>query len=117
MKFPMRDPTCLVSASFTHKDVQAMHTEDAIDDADLAAPPAPPLTRSRAQQLQVPLPVTPSVPPAASAPVLPKPLPPVSIFDQPFSSMTESELAIAFLNNNVAFVLPSQYRPPTFGPI
>jgi hypothetical protein len=38
------------------------------------------------------------------------------MFDQPFSSMTESELATAFLNNNVAFVLPSQYRPPTFGP-
>jgi hypothetical protein len=85
-QFPKRDPRCLVSASFTHKDVQAMHTEDAIDDADL-----------------------------------PKPLPPVSIFDQPFSSMTESKLATAFLklpssNNNVAFVLPSQYRPPTFGP-
>ncbi len=61
-QFPMRDPTCLVSASFTHKDVHAMHTEDAIDDADL-----------------------------------PKPLPHVSIFDQSFSSKTESELATAFL--------------------
>ena len=30
--------------------------------------------------------------------------------------MTESELATTFLNHNVAFVLPSQYRPPTFGP-
>ena len=39
-QFPMRDPTCLVSSSFTHKDVQAMHTEDAIDNADLAAPAA-----------------------------------------------------------------------------
>ena len=48
-QFPMRDPTCLVSAAFSHKDVQAMHTEDAIDDADLAAPPVPPLTRSRTQ--------------------------------------------------------------------
>jgi hypothetical protein len=45
-QFPMRDPTCLVSVSFAHKDVQAMHTEDAIDDADLVAPPAPPLTCS-----------------------------------------------------------------------
>ncbi len=44
-QFHMRDPTCLVSAAFSHKDVQAMHTEDAIDDVDLAAPPAPPLTR------------------------------------------------------------------------
>ena len=115
-QFPMRDPTCLVSASFTQKDVQDMHTEDVIDDADLAAPPAPPLTRSRAQSLQVPLPATPSVPPATFAPVLPQPPPPVSIFDQPFSSMTESELVTTFLNNNVAFVLPSQYRPPTFPP-
>jgi hypothetical protein len=40
-QFPMRVPTCLVSASFTHKDVQAMHNEDAIDDADLAAQSAP----------------------------------------------------------------------------
>ena len=30
--------------------------------------------------------------------------------------MTESELATDFLNNNVAFVLPSQYRPPNFPP-
>ena len=114
-QFPMRDPTCLVSASFTHKDVQAMHTEDAVDDADLAAPPAPPLTRSRTHSLQAPLPADPSVPPVTSAPATP-PLPPASIFDQPFSSMTESELATAFLNNNVAFVLPSQYRPPNFPP-
>jgi hypothetical protein len=78
-------------------DVQAMHTEATIDDADLATPPAPSLTRSRAQKFQVPLPVTPSVPPAASAPVLPEPLPPVSILDQPFSSMTESELPTVFL--------------------
>jgi hypothetical protein len=61
-QFPVRDPTCLVSASFTHKDVQAMHSEDAIDEADLAAPPVPPLTRSRAQSWKVPLPVNPSVP-------------------------------------------------------
>jgi hypothetical protein len=47
--------------------VQAMHTEDAIDDADLAAPPAPPVTRSLTQSFQVPLPATPSVPPATSA--------------------------------------------------
>jgi hypothetical protein len=93
-----------------------MHTEDAIDDADFAAPPTPPVTRSLVQSLQVPLPATPSVPPATSAPVLPKPLPHVSIFDQPFSSMTESELVTTFLNNNVAFVFPSQYRPPTSEP-
>ena len=115
-QFPMRDPTCLVSASFTHKDVQAMHTEDAIDDADLAVPLAPPLTRSRSQSLYVPLPDTPFVPPATFAPVLLQSPTPVSIFDQPFSSMTESELVTTFLNNNVAFVLPSQYRPPTFPP-
>jgi hypothetical protein len=30
--------------------------------------------------------------------------------------MTESQLAITFLNNNVAFVLPCQYYPPTFEP-
>ena len=41
-QFPMRDPTCLVSASFTDKDVQAMHTEDDIDNPDLASPSAPP---------------------------------------------------------------------------
>ena len=93
-----------------------MHNEDAIDVSARAAQLAPPLTRSRAQSLQVPLPAAPSVPPAISVPVLHKPLPPVSIFDQPFSSMTESELATAFLNNNVAFVLPSQYCPTTFGP-
>ena len=108
-QFPMRDPTCLVSAAFSHKDVQAMHTEDAVDDADPAAQPAPPLTRSRAQSLPVPLPAAPSVPTEVPIPALPKPPPPVSIFDQPFSSMTESQLAAAFLNNNVAFVLPSQY--------
>ena len=115
-QFPMRDPTCLVSASFTHKDVQAMHNEDAIDDADLAEQSAPPLTRSRAQSLQVPVPATPLVQPAISIPIRTEPLPPISIFDQPFSGMTESQLAIAFLNNNVAFVLPSQYCPPTFEP-
>jgi hypothetical protein len=112
-QFPMRDPTCLVSVSFTHKDVQAMHTEDAIcntiDDADLAEQSAPPLTRSRAQSLQVPV-------PAIAKPIRPEPLPPVSIFDQPFLSMAESELATAFLNNNVAFTLPSHYCPPTFAP-
>ena len=115
-QFPMRDPTCLVSAAFSHKDVQAMHTEDAVDDADLAAQPAPPLTRSRAQSLPVPLPAAPSVPTAVPITALPKPPPPVSIFDQSFSSMTESQLAAVFLNNNVAFVLPSQYRPPDFPP-
>ena len=93
----------LVSASFTHKDVQDMHTEDAIDDADLAAPSPPPLTRSREQSLQVPLPATPSVPPVTFATVLPQPPPPVSIFGQTFSSMTESALSTAFLNNNVVF--------------
>ena len=52
-QFPMRDPTCLVSTSFTHKDkdVQSMNTEDAIDDADLATPPDPPLTPSRSESL------------------------------------------------------------------
>jgi hypothetical protein len=30
--------------------------------------------------------------------------------------MTESQLVIAFLNNNVVFVLPSQYCHPTFEP-
>ena len=60
-QFPMRDPTCLVPDSFTHKDVQAMHTEDTIDDADLVVPPVPPLTRSRAQQSHVLLPVPVSV--------------------------------------------------------
>ena len=65
-QFPMSDPTCLVSASFTHKDVQVMHNEDTIDDADLAAQSAPPLTRSRTQSLQVPVPATPLVPPAIS---------------------------------------------------
>jgi hypothetical protein len=89
-----------------------MHNEDTIDDADLAAQSAPPLTRSRAQSLQVPVPATPLVPPA----VRHEPLPPVSIFDQPFLSMTESQLVIAFLNNNVVFVLPSQYCHPTFEP-
>ena len=112
----MRDPTCVVSAAFSHKDIQTMHTEETIDDADLDAPPAPPLTHSRTQSLPVPLPAAPSVPIAVSTPVLPKPPPPVSIFDKPFSSMTEWELAVAFLNNNVAFVLPSQYRPTDFPP-
>ena len=112
----MRDPTCLVSAAFSHKDIQTMHTEDVIDDTDLATPPVSPLTRSRTQSLPVPLPAAPSVPIAASTPVLPKPPPPVSIFDKPFSSMTESELTVVFLNNNVAFVLSSQYRPSDFPP-
>jgi hypothetical protein len=115
-QFPIRDPTCLVSAAFSHKDVQAMHTEDAVDDADLAAQPAPPLTRFRSQSLPVHLPAAPSVPTAVPIPTLPNPPPPVSIFNQPFSSMTESQLAAAFLNNNVAFVLPSQYCPPDFPP-
>ncbi len=88
----------------------------AIDDADLVAPPAPPLTHSWTEQLHVSLPVPPSATPAACSTVLPKPPPPVSIFDQPFSSMTESELETTFLNHNVAFVLPSQYRQSTFGP-
>ena len=77
----------LVSSSFTHKDVQPMYTEDVIDDADLAAPVAPPLIGSSLQQLHVFLP----------------------------ESMTESELTTTFLNHNVVFVLPSPYRPPTFG--
>ena len=94
-----------------------MLTQDVIDDTDLATPPVSPLTRSRTQSLPVPLPVAPSVPIAASTPVLPKPPPPVSIFDKPFSSIAESELAVAFLNNNVAFVLSSQYRPPDFPPL
>jgi hypothetical protein len=80
-QFPMCDSTCLVSASFTPKDVQAMHTEATIDDADLAAPPALSLTRSRTQQFQVPLPVTPSVTPAASTLVLPNPLPAFLVHD------------------------------------
>jgi hypothetical protein len=115
-QFPMRDPTCLVSVSFTHKDVQAMHNEDVIDDADLAEQSDPPLTRSRAQSLQVLVPATPSVLPAIAKPIRPEPLPPVSIFDQPFLSMTESELATAFLNNTVDFILPSHYCPTTFAP-
>jgi hypothetical protein len=65
-QFPMSDPTCLVSASFTHKDVQVMHNEDTIDDTVLAAQSTPPLTRSRTQSLQVPVPATPLVPPAIS---------------------------------------------------
>ncbi len=93
-----------------------MYTEDATDDVDLAAPPVPPLTRSRTQSLPVPLPAAPSVPITDSTPVLPKPPPPVSIFDKPFSSMTESELTVDFLNNNVAFVLSSQYHPSDFPP-
>jgi len=95
-----------------------MHNEDAIDDDDLAEQSDPPLTRSREQSLQVPVPATPLVLPAISTPSRPEPLPPpVSIFDQPkFSDMTESQLVIAFLNNNVVFVLPSQYCPPTFEP-
>jgi hypothetical protein len=83
-QFPMCDPTCLVSAAFSHKDVQAMHTEDAVDDTDLAAHPAPPLTRSRAHSLTVPLPAAQSVPTTVPIPDLPKPPPPVSIFDQTF---------------------------------
>ncbi len=69
-QFPMRDPTCLLSGAFSHKDVQAMHTEDTIDDADLAAPPAPPLTRFRTQSLPVPLLTDPSVTISVSTPVL-----------------------------------------------
>ncbi len=67
-QFPMSDPTYLVSSAFSHKDVQAMHTEDAIDDVDLPAPLAPPLTHSRTQSLSVPLSAVPSVPIAASTP-------------------------------------------------
>jgi hypothetical protein len=62
---------------------------------DLAALSVPPLARSRAQQLPVQFPVN---LPADSAPVLLTSLPPISIFDKPFSSMTESELTATFLN-------------------
>ena len=52
-EFPLRDPTCLVSASGTSEDVQAMHAEDEIDDADIGTPLDPSMTRSRALQLPV----------------------------------------------------------------
>jgi hypothetical protein len=95
-----------------------MHTEDTFDDTDLAKPSVSPLCRSRAQQLPVSLTVNISDVPEGSAPValtsLP-PLPQISIFDESFSSMTETELATTFLNHNVVFVLPLQYKPHTFG--
>jgi hypothetical protein len=112
-QFPMRDPKCLVSAFGTSEDVQAMHPENEIDDADIGTPLTPRMTRSRMHQL----PVTSTRIPQRQHSHLCH-----HRHSLPFStsllrrSMPELELATSFLNHNVVFVLPLAHKQLACGP-